>query len=204
MVRVKICGITNLEDALLAIGEGADALGFIFAPSPRRIEVAQAREIIGSLPPFTIKVGVFVNAGAQEIRETMQACGLDVVQFHGSEPPEAVAPFFPRSIKAIKMRDRSCISKIPLYHVGAVLLDSYDPGIEGGTGKSFNWEWAREAGEAGAPVILSGGLDPGNIAEAIRIVSPYAVDVASGVEKSPGKKDPEKLKAFIMNAKGIA
>lgn len=203
MVKVKICGITTSEDAHWAVSEGADALGFIFAPSKRAVTPEAARKIIETLPPFVIKVGVFVNEKISSIRAIAKMCGLDVIQFHGSESPDLVGRFFPRSIKAVSMRAEESIKVISRYHAGAVLLDAYDPDQRGGTGRVFSWAWAIEAKNLGIPVILSGGLNPENVCEAIRVVDPYAVDVSSGVESSPGRKDREKVSQFIRRAKSV-
>jgi phosphoribosylanthranilate isomerase len=203
MVKVKICGITTCEDARRAVGEGADALGFIFAPSKRAIAPDSVREIIETLPLFVIKVGVFVNEKISAIRAVARMCRLDVIQFHGNESPDLVERFFPHSIKAVSMRSEGSLEIISRYRAGAMLLDAYDPDQRGGTGKSFNWAWAKEAKNMGIPIILSGGLNPDNVCEAIRIVEPYAVDVSTGVESSPGRKDPAKVRDFIRRAKSV-
>jgi phosphoribosylanthranilate isomerase len=200
--KVKICGITSPEDALFAAEAGADALGFVFYEgSPRHVFPETVMEIISALPPFVTTVGVFVNAPPAEIREVLALTGLDVVQLHGDEPPEE-ASLFPRVIKAFRVRDVTVLEEIRRFRASAYLLDTYDPDVPGGTGKSFNWEIAREAARFG-PVILAGGLTPGNVAEAVRTARPYAVDVSSGVEAEKGKKDPEKVRLFIERAKGL-
>lgn len=196
MVRIKICGLTNLEDALLATELGADALGFVFASSPRRVSPEAVAEIVHNLPPFVIKVGVFVNASLDEIKEIMEFCRLDMVQLHGEEPPEVCAALFPKAIKAFRVKDETVLDSIPRYRVPAFLLEGYTPKGYGGMGQRFDWELAKQASSYGR-VILSGGLDPENVGMAIREVRPYAVDVSSGVELRPGKKDPEKLRLFI-------
>ncbi|MDQ7824305.1 MAG: phosphoribosylanthranilate isomerase [Candidatus Eremiobacteraeota bacterium] len=201
MVKVKICGITTLEDALMAVEAGADALGFVFAPSSRQVTPEEAAAIIRSLPPFPVKIGVFVNEDPAVAADIMRRCALQALQFHGDEKPEEVAPFFPLSIKAFRMKKRESLEAMKAYRVGAVLLDSYSPDSAGGTGKTFHWEWAREAARGGIPLILSGGLTAENVREAIRTVRPFAVDVSSGVEKGPGKKDPDRVRSFIGNAK---
>ena len=201
MVRVKICGITSKKDAFAAVGYGADALGFVFFPgSPRCISPRDARAIIAELPPFVTTVGLFVNEDCTRITETVEFCGLDATQLHGDEAPEGC--FFPphRVIKALRVRDKSSLVPMDHYKVSAFLLDSYVQGTYGGTGHTFNWELAAEASSR-YPVILAGGLTPENVAEAVATVRPYAVDVSSGVELSPGCKDPEKVAAFIRNAK---
>ena len=200
--KVKICGLTSPEDALFAAEAGADALGFVFYEgSPRHVFPETVREIVSALPPFITTVGVFVNAPPAEIREVLTLTGLDVVQLHGDEPPEE-SSLFPRVIKAFRVRDVTVLEEIRRFRASAYLLDTYDPDVPGGTGKSFNWEIAREAARFG-PVILAGGLTPGNVAEAVRTARPYAVDVSSGVEAEKGKKDPEKVRLFIERAKGI-
>ena len=200
MVKVKICGITNSEDALAAVRWGADALGFVFAPSPRQVTMEQVIHIVAELPPFVCKVGVFVDSGLQRIQEAISACGLDLVQLHGSESPDLCQALFPRVIKSFGVKDESVLALLPQYRVSAYLLDSYDATLKGGTGQSFNWDIAREAARYGS-IILSGGLTPENVEQAIALVQPYAVDVSSGVESQPGKKDHHKLRAFIETAK---
>jgi len=203
MTRVKICGVTNLEDALFAAEAGADALGFIFyAKSPRCIALDQAREIILHLPPFVAKVGVFVNEELDRVREIMAYCHLDYAQLHGDEPPEQVAALAPRAIKAVRVRSAADIERLAHYRAVAYLLDTYHPIKHGGTGEAFDWELAVEAKSHG-PIILAGGLTPDNVAAAIERVHPYAVDVSSGVEAAPGIKDRHKVRRFIMAAKGV-
>ena len=205
MVRVKICGITSARDARLAARLGADALGFNFwKGSVRYVKPERARAIIASLPPFITTVGVFVDADAEDVIRVAKAADLDAVQFHGDERPSIVhAVTRPRRIKAIRVRDESDIALCRRYRVEGYLLDSYVPNRRGGTGRTFKWELARSAKEFG-PIILAGGLTPDNVAEAIATVRPYAVDVASGVESEPGKKDRALMAAFIQAAKGTA
>jgi phosphoribosylanthranilate isomerase len=201
-VRVKICGITNLEDAILAVEAGADAVGFVFCDSsPRYVSGDAVARITAALPPFVTKVGLFVNAAENTIREAVAQCGLDALQLHGDEPPQFCARFQLHVIKAFRVRDRSSLAGLPLYKVAAWLLDSYVPGKLGGTGERFSWELACEAAQLGRPVILAGGLTPANVADAVQLVRPYAVDVSSGVESQPGKKDAQKLRDFIQIAK---
>ncbi|MFW6127363.1 MAG: phosphoribosylanthranilate isomerase [Thermodesulfobacteriota bacterium] len=199
MVRVKICGITNLEDALLASDLGAQALGFIFYPkSPRSIKPDAARDIIKSLPPLVLSVGVFVDEEAGVVRDVAARVGLDWVQLHGKESPEYCRALGRRVIKGFRIRDHNSLTALPSYRdaVQAFLLDAYRPGTPGGTGETFDWEVARRAKELG-PVILAGGLTAANVAQAIKIAQPAGVDVASGVEAAPGKKDQERLREFF-------
>jgi phosphoribosylanthranilate isomerase len=198
--RIKICGITNRDDALLAVELGADALGFIFYnKSPRRVTLEQAAAICRALPPFVATVGVFVNAMQQEIEPTLAPRGarLTALQFHGDEPPEFCRRFTVRTIKAIRVRDEDSLRAAAEYDVDALLLDTYTDIERGGTGRTFDWSLAVSAKKIGRPIILSGGLTTENVQEAIRKVRPYAVDVSSGVEREPGRKDPEKLRRFI-------
>jgi phosphoribosylanthranilate isomerase len=190
MVKVKICGITNYEDALFAVESGADALGFIFADSPRRILPEAARGIIRRLPPFIKSVGVFVNEAPERITEIVSLCGIDLIQLHGKESPDVCAQFMPRVIKAIAVKDDSVLKDIPSYrgNVKGLLLDTYSEKMAGGVGKVFNWDLAIKIREMGMPIILAGGLRPSNVVAAISIVRPYAIDVNSGVEERPGKK----------------
>ena len=199
-VRIKICGITNLEDALLAVELGASALGFVFYPkSPRYIAPEAARRIIQHLPPFVTTVGVFVNEREEAILKVVGEAGLDLVQLHGEESPELCVRLFPKVIKALRVREVEDLKVITAYQgkIRAVLLDTYVKGIPGGTGQTFNWDLARRAQKFGLPLVLAGGLRPENIKEALRTVRPFAVDVSSGVETFPGKKDPEKLRALF-------
>jgi phosphoribosylanthranilate isomerase len=205
MLKVKICGITNFDDAAMAAGLGANALGFIFASvSPRNIEPATAKEIIKRLPPFIKTVGVFVNEEIDKIRCIATSCGLDAIQLHGDETPEICEALMPRTIKAIRVKDDFDTSHLLSYRgkVRAFLLDTYSEKAVGGTGKTFNWDKAIEINSIGIPVILAGGLTPSNIAEAIKKVKPYGVDVNSGIEKSPGIKDHELMKELFEKLKG--
>ncbi len=190
MVRVKVCGITNKRDAFMAAEMGVDALGFIFARSPRTVRPEQARKIIQCLPPFVQTVGVFVNEKPARIREIMAFCGLDLVQLHGDESPEMCDTLMPRCVKAIRVRYKSSLETIRSYRgkTRAFLLDAYSEKARGGTGNTFDWGLAREAKNIGTPIILAGGLHPDNIEEAILTVRPFAVDINSGVEQRPGEK----------------
>lgn len=196
-----MCGITNIEDALAAQALGADAIGLIFAKSPRRVEKEQAREIVQALPPFVHLVGVFVDEEKGVIEDIADFCRLTVLQFHGSESPEYCAGFGRLVIKAFRISQREDIERLKPYRgkVRAFLLDTYHPALAGGTGRTFDWTMAKEAGRIG-PIILAGGLNPDNVEAAIRAVHPYAVDVSSGVEMTPGKKDHDKMRLFIERA----
>jgi phosphoribosylanthranilate isomerase len=191
MTRVKICGITNYVDAALAARFGADALGFIFAPSPRNILPEEARDIIKKLPPFVKTVAVFVNEDEKVMKEIIEYCGIDIVQLHGDELPGLCNIFMPHTIKAFRIKDESVLEDMSSYvnSVKAFLLDTYSDKKAGGTGKVFNWDIAKKIKELNMPVILAGGLSPVNIEEAVKKVRPYAVDINSGIESSPGKKD---------------
>lgn len=203
MTKIKICGITNYDDARAAIDFGADALGFVFfRESPRYITPEKAAAITSKLPVFVTTVGVFVDERAEEILKIIEETGIDVVQLHGNEPPESC--LLPRRvIKGIRVKSLESLEPLSAYQniVSAFLLDTYAPDMSGGTGQSFNWEIAIEAKKFGI-IILAGGLTPENISEAIRRVNPYVVDVSSGVELVKGKKDHQKMKLFIERAKG--
>ena len=201
-VKVKICGITNASDALAAVAAGADALGLMFVESsPRKISLEAAREIVRQLPQFVLRVGVFVNASAAAVQQAVVECGLNGLQFHGDETPEYCQQFSGMTMKAFRVRDAATLSALPLYHTQAFLLDSYVAGKPGGTGEKFNWDLAVEAKRVGKPIFLAGGLTPENVAEAVRQVQPYGVDVSSGVETSPGRKDLARVRDFIAAAK---
>ena len=196
MVRVKICGIKRLEDALAAVEAGADAIGLNFwRPGRRYVAPETARVIARSLPPFLTRVGVFADEDPETIRKIADLCGLDALQLHGSESPEFCRQFDRPVIKSIKVRGPESLEGLARYRVAAFLLDTHVPGEMGGTGRPFDWSLATRANAAG-PVILSGGLTPENVGDAIRAASPYAVDVASGVETG-GQKDPAKIRAFV-------
>jgi phosphoribosylanthranilate isomerase len=196
--RIKICGITNLADAQAAVAAGADALGFNFYEgSPRHVSLKTAAEISKQLPPFVMRAGVFVNAEADLVTRAIGECNLSLLQFHGDEPPEFCTQFGLMSMKAFRIRDVESLKEIPNYPTDAYLLDAYSPEARGGTGEKFNWNLAIEAQKFGKPVFLAGGLTPENVADAVRKVRPFGVDVSSGVESSPGKKDHAKIRAFI-------
>ncbi len=200
-IKIKICGITNIEDAATAVELGADALGFIFySGSKRFVDPAAARDIILKLPPFITSVGVFVNQDLDEIKRILDITGVNTVQLHGDESPEfcgSVTASVPaKVIKAIRVKDSLDAGSLAQYPVQAILLDTYSDAEYGGTGKSFDWGILKDI-DIEQKVILSGGLSPDNVAQAVEAVKPYAVDVNSGVEAGPGKKDHEKLKKFI-------
>jgi phosphoribosylanthranilate isomerase len=196
MTWIKICGITNQADAMLASGAGADALGFVFADSPRKVSPELAKKIIQSLPPFLSSVGVFVNERIENVREVCDHCGLDFVQLHGDEDQGYISSLFLPVIKAFRVRDRQILSEMLKFRVSYFLLDTYDPVRPGGTGRSFDWDIAERANGLGK-LILSGGLNPSNVKEALGAVRPCGVDVSSGVEMKPGVKDPAKVERFI-------
>lgn len=202
MTRVKICGITRVEDALTAVEAGADALGFVFyRESPRHIFPEEASRIIEQLPPFVQTVGLFVNETEAEVNRTAELCRLDIVQLHGDESPEYCTHIRRRLIKAFRIRTMTCLEPVSEYKVAGMLLDTFSPSIYGGTGTAFNWEIAAEAVKLHNGIILAGGLTPQNVTKAIHQVRPMGVDVSSGVETGPGKKDHEKVREFIRNAK---
>lgn len=197
--RVKICGITCLEDAYAAVEAGADALGFVFAESPRRISPAAAASIISRLPPFVTTVGLVVDEDPSDL---LDECPLDMIQFHGDEPPELVARIGRRSIKAFRIRTRRDLEQMRLYpSASAHLLDAYHPQLRGGTGVALDWQDLSAAIEPGPALIIAGGLTHDNVAECVRLLRPYAVDVSSGVERAPGRKDPDLVRRFIAAAK---
>lgn len=202
MVRIKICGITNVDDGLLAAELGADALGFVFAESPRRVTPVMAGEVIERLPPLIAKVGVFANERKTVVSEIAAVCGLDVLQFHGDEPPEYCARFRGKVIKAIRVRGPESLAGLEAYAgaVDAFLLDAHVEGSLGGTGRTFDWDVAAKAKRYG-PIILSGGLTPANVGEAVGRVRPYGVDVSTGVEERPGKKNGERMSMFCQKVR---
>lgn len=199
MVHAKICGITNREDALCAVNCGADAVGFIFyQKSPRYVAPEKAAEIICDLPPFVTPVGVFVNA--PHIDATVKLAGLRAIQLHGDEPPEACLGHEVPVIRTLRVGSEFDVLALRSYPVHTFLLDTARAGSYGGTGETFDWAKAREAKNYGR-IILSGGLNPDNVREAIEQVAPYAVDTSSGVEAEPGKKDHKKVRDFLTRAK---
>jgi phosphoribosylanthranilate isomerase len=204
MVKIKICGITNVEDALAASEAGADALGFNFyKKSPRYIEPQKAGEIVRQLPPFVVPVALFVNEREEKIRDIQFTTGIKVLQFQGDEGPEFCERFSTRVIKVFQVKDKESLKQMAHYRVNAYLLDSYKEGMRGGTGVAFDWHLAVVAKTLGR-IILAGGLTPENVADAVKLVQPYAVDVASGVEKEKGIKDHGKIKKFISEVRKAA
>ncbi|GHS83426.1 N-(5'-phosphoribosyl)anthranilate isomerase [Pseudomonas sp. PAGU 2196] len=201
-VRSKICGITRIEDALAAAEAGADAIGFVFyAKSPRAVDVRQARAIIAELPPFVTTVGLFVNASRCELNEILEVVPLDLLQFHGDETPQDCEGFHRPWIKALRVRPGDDLEAACQLYVGArgILLDTYVPGVPGGTGEAF--DWSLVPARLSKPIILAGGLDAQNVGRAIAQVRPYAVDVSGGVEQAKGIKDAAKIEAFMRAVK---
>lgn len=210
MIRVKICGLTNVKDALVAVEAGADLLGFIFyPPSPRSTTPEQAQKIITevqSASPDVHAVGVFVDETPEAVVEIASRCGLDAVQLHGDEPPEMVAALMAEGLdvfKAFRVRDEAFLAQMERCRPTAYLLDAYAAGKHGGTGQTFDWELAARAKTHG-PILLAGGLTPANVARAVRAVHPWGVDTASGVEAAPGRKDEDVVRAFVAAAKSAA
>ncbi len=201
-VRIKICGITRIEDALAAIAAGADAIGFVFyAKSPRAVTPAQAGAIIAALPPFVTTVGLFVDMPRAELTQLLKEVPLDLLQFHGDESPADCGGYGRPYIKALRVKQgddvAASIARYP--EASGVLLDTYVAGTPGGTGEAFDWSLVPR--NAAKPVILAGGLTPENVGDAVRQVRPYAVDVSGGVEAGKGIKDAAKIQAFIQQAR---
>ncbi|MFH1288276.1 MAG: phosphoribosylanthranilate isomerase [bacterium] len=202
MVKIKICGITDLESALACVDYGSDAIGFVFAESSRKISKFRCKEIINRLPPFITTVGLFANQSKEEVNDIIKLCPLDVLQFHGDESPEFCLSFNKRIIKAFRVFSLEDVKRLDNYNVSAYLLDSYDSEKLGGTGKTFDWKLIK--GVKNKRIIVAGGLNPDNVGEAIRECSPYGVDVSSGVEESSGIKDGIKIKKFIEAVRKIS
>jgi phosphoribosylanthranilate isomerase len=201
MVRVKICGVTSLDDARMCLDAGADALGLNFwSRSARRCDEAVARSIVAALKGQTLFVGVFVDSSADEVERIRSEVGLDCVQLHGDEPPSMLQAFLPHAYKAVRVRG-DVLAAVRAYPGEHVLLDAYVPGLPGGTGATFDWTLAR-AVAAERKLTLAGGLTPANVREAVQTVQPYCVDVASGVESAPGVKDEALVRAFVARARG--
>ena len=203
MTRIKICGITNLDDGLEAIAAGVDALGFVFVPNtPRYITPSQAKLVIKQLPPFITNVGLFVDSEIDEIEDIVNHCKLDAVQLHGNESPEMCTKirFQTKVIKSfhVKKEPQVLRNEIENYRVDAYLLDTFIKGKAGGTGQTFDWRIAEGLSQR---IIVAGGLTPNNIGTAIAQLQPYGVDVSSGVEKSPGKKDTNKIHSFVRQVR---
>lgn len=205
MVRVKVCGITNVEDALAAVEAGAHALGFNFyRRSPRYIAPAQVRAIIERVPEKILCVGVFVNEARQMIEDVMAQSGVAAVQLHGDESPqfcESLAGL--RVIKALRVGENFAAESAVQFKVEAILLDSFSQSARGGTGQTFDWSLARATRGYVARLYLAGGLTPENVGAAVAAVEPFAVDVCSGVERAPGLKDRERLKEFFVALRGL-
>ena len=197
-VKVKICGLTNVEDALAAVEAGADFLGFVlWEKSPRFVTIETAREIARRLPPATQRVGVFVDARVEQVMFSLRICDFSALQFHGQESPSFCQQFSVMTIKAFRVRDAASLQALSGYDTDAFLLDSQVEGIPGGTGETFDWSLAAAAKKFDKPIFLAGGLTPQNVAAAVRAARPFAVDVSSGVEAAPGKKDPRKMRDFV-------
>lgn len=204
VVRSKICGITRVEDALAAVDAGADAIGLVFyAKSPRAVTVPQAQAILAALPPFVTTVGLFVDCQRSELNAILDAVPLDLLQFHGDESPAACEGFRRPYIKALRVKPGDDIAaRIGLYgSATGVLLDTFVPGVPGGTGEAFDWSLVPQG--LSVPIILAGGLTPENVRAAIEQVRPYAVDVSGGVEASKGLKDSDKIHAFVRAVRGV-
>ena len=204
MVRVKVCGITSVEDACAAAGSGADALGLVFATSPRSVTVEAARKVSDAVPDGVSKVGVFVDADPGEVLAVADEVGLDFAQLHGEEPPEMVAAVREgglRVIKALRVRDAGSLEAIGDYEADYFLLDAYSAKARGGTGERFDWGVAK-ALRGCANIFVSGGLAPENVREAIRYFEPYGVDASSSLEDTPGTKNGERVRRFVSAAKG--
>jgi len=199
-VKVKVCGMTSLKDALNAVEGGADAVGFIFyKKSLRSVTMKTVREIVLELPPFVDTVGVFVDETAEQINKIADYCNLDIIQLHGNESPTFCKKIRRKVIKAFRIKDMQSVKKISNFQVSGFLLDTFSENLHGGTGKVFDWNLALPAKKFG-PVIMAGGLTPNNVQQAVRQIRPYGVDVCSGVESEPGIKDHKKVRAFLKNA----
>ena len=204
MTRVKVCGITKVEDGRLAANAGADAIGLIFAPSPRQVNADQAQKIIAALPDDVLKVGVFVNEEPEKIRRVADSFGLDYAQLHGDESPQTVADLRSgglKTIKALRVRDADSLGAFEDYEADLFLLDSYSEKARGGTGERFDWELAK-ALTGYANILVSGGLTPENVRAAVEFFEPYGVDASSSLEDAPGKKNGERVRRFVNAAKG--
>lgn len=204
MIRVKVCGTTNVEDARLAADAGADAIGLIFAQSPRQVDEDQAREVVAALPAGVLKVGVFVNEDPESVRRTAEVVGLDYVQLHGDESPQTVKDLCSgglKVIKALRVRDAASLKALEDYEPDLFLLDSYSEKARGGTGQKFDWELAKRL-DGYANILISGGLTPENVRAAVEFFEPYGVDASSSLEDAPGNKNDERVRRFVNAAKG--
>ena len=199
VVRSKICGITRIEDALIAAEAGADAIGLVFyAKSPRAVSIQPARDIVAALPAFVTTVGLFVNASREELNDVLAGVALDLLQFHGDESPAECESYQRPYIKALRVKPGDDIAQLaaPYAKARGILLDTYVPGVPGGTGAAFDWSLVPSG--LSLPVILAGGLSAANVQAAIEQVRPYAVDVSGGVEADKGIKDAAKIRAFMQ------
>ncbi len=204
MVKIKICGITNVNDATWVANLGADYLGLVFAKdSKRKVSLECAKEIANVVLPYIKKVGLFVNEEPKTVEKILALCKLDMLQFHGEESPDYCSQFKDKAkvIKGFRIKDEESLSTISQYDVDFYLLDTFVEGERGGTGITFNWDLALKVKELGRPVFLAGGLNPENVVEAIKVVQPFAVDVSSGVEASPRRKSVELMQEFINRAR---
>jgi len=201
MFRVKICGLTSPRDVRAAVKAGADALGFQMSRGPRKLTPKKAASLARLVPPHVLKVGVFVDEPVRKVRQLAKRCGFDAVQFSGDETPRDCRTAGLPVIKAVRMKNVKTPSRYRAYPVAALLLDRYNPVLRGGTGHSFDWRWARAASRLRIPVLLAGGLNPANVASAVRTARPFGVDAASGVEQSPGVKDIRKVALFVKRAR---
>ncbi len=202
MFRVKICGLTRVQDVRWAADQGADAMGFQMSLGPRKLTPEAARRLVRAVPPLVVPVGVFYNEPLGRLKRLIRFCGFQAVQLHGKETPAYCAQIHVPILKSARMKDKRAYQFLRAYEVAAYLLDSYNEKKPGGTGKTFHFEWARAAGQAlPGPVLLAGGLTPSNIQEAVRRSGAFGVDVSSGVESRPGVKDPLKVSQFIRLAK---
>ena len=207
-MKIKICGITNANDAAQAVASGADALGFVlYRKSPRFVEPATVRELVADLPPFVLSVGVFVNESAEVVRNLMDQCGLSLAQLHGDETAAYCEQLGRPALKALRLKDRGSFLALAEFqgraNIRGFVIDAFSDQAYGGTGHTADWTLAAEAAKA-APILLAGGLTPANVFQAIQSVRPYGVDVSSGVEAAPGRKDPAKVKAFIESARLVS
>jgi phosphoribosylanthranilate isomerase len=204
-IKVKICGLTSPADAEVVVEAGADLAGLVFYDqSPRHVTVDSAAEIARVIPPYVLRVGLFVNPEPRLVAEAIARCGLQMLQFHGDESPEFCGQFGMMTMKAFRVEGPGTLDTLKQFPTDAWLLDAHVKGKFGGTGQAFDWSLATKAMQLGRPVFLAGGLTPGNVGEAVRSVRPYGVDVSSGVERSPGRKDSDKVRAFITAARQAA